>query len=150
VSHLRFSPADYRRIASACLTRHLSPRNPAAFRRRLAAALTREAPALAWRIALLRDTEIRLLCDFLRQREAPPPADRPRAKAHGLTPAEWTTFTETCAACRLPARFARAWKGMLLETLWDIAPGLARKLDRLSPLEFEGLVVQAIHDRKKG
>ncbi len=150
MSYLRFSPADYRRIAAACLARHLSPRNPAAFRRRLAAALTREAPALAWRIALLRDAEIRLLGDSLRGREAPPPSARPRAAARGLTPAEWMLFTETCAACPLPARFARVWKGMLLETLWEIAPGLARKLDGLSAWEFEGLVTQAIHDRKKG
>jgi hypothetical protein len=138
LSYLRFTPAEYRAIARACRERDLMRLDLSTFHLLLAAALADARPDLADRIGGLSDGETLLLQQHLRTASAAPGVARP-----ALTPAELRTVTRLCAVAPATTRFAGVFRRLLLRHLRKSAPGLARKVARLSDAQFEELFRQA-------
>jgi hypothetical protein len=141
LSYLRFTPADYRAVARACREHGLAPLDLPTFRDLLAAALAADAPALAARVGGLDAGKTLLLQQHLRGKE--PGAARP-----ALTAAEWRTLGELCGAAPGATRFVGVFHRLLVRQLRKTAPGLARKLERLSPAQVERLYEQVRQQRR--
>jgi hypothetical protein len=139
VSHLRFTPDEYRTLAELCARQALARRHQPAFHRLLVQALRSADPALADRVARLSRDKLNLLYWHFR---GPAPAAPPSPTE--FTPQEMRLVAEACAKVPFPVRFVRPFRGMLIELFEEEWPGVARKLARLSGHQFEQLYEQVV------
>jgi hypothetical protein len=139
MTHLRFSPADYRSLCRSCPPPLPLGLDPRAFRRLLVTSLAEAHPSLAERIAALNGHQLRTLHDHFRGLAA---AGRPKGGRHGLSAQELTTVAEACESYLHPVRVLRYFRDALVGHLRDLFPGLARKLARLSERQFARLYEQ--------
>jgi hypothetical protein len=136
LSHLRFTPEEYRTIADLCRRHDLGRRHQPAFRRLLLAALQETCPALAGRLARLRRGEVDLLYRHFRERPAPAP------ERYELSSEELRTLAAACVTAPFTVRFVRPFRRMLVEVLQEEWPDLALKLAHMSGQQFERLYEQ--------
>jgi hypothetical protein len=137
LSYLRFTPNAYQTLSSTCTRLDLSKHNLPTFRRLLTLALADVSPELARLLERLRPAEAELLYYHFR----PHPA---AAVRHDLTDEELSTFAEVCGAMAFLVRFVRPFQRTFVETLEELEPELAAKVDRLSGYAFEQLYNRAV------
>jgi len=135
--HLRFSPDEYRLLASVWLRLDLGGRPRTDLKRLLAEALSGPSPDLAERISHLCEAEVWLLREHFRERA--PSAEQPE-----FTAEELRLVMEMCVSIPIPARYVRRFKGVLVEFLEEAWPELSRKVARLSGQQFKRLHEQAV------
>jgi len=143
MSYLRFSPPEHQAICDICLSLNLNRCRPQSLKRILAASLTDALPELAGRIAGLRQQEMQLLHDHLRDQRGPP-------KREELSAAELSLFDAAFGGLLVQARFLRPLKGTIVEHFRQHDPELAAKLGRLSDERFEALCEQVKLLRDRG
>jgi hypothetical protein len=139
MTHLRFSPADYRSLCRLCQARPPTGDDFAAFRRFLLDSLAETRPSLAERIAELDGHRLGILYDHFSKRA---PADAARGQRHRFSGEELQVLAEACEPFHGPVRFVRYLRVALVEHLRDLFPDLARKVARLSDRQFERLYKQ--------
>ena len=144
MSYLRFIPAEYETIARCSREHDLAARNQPTFKRLLIQALREVRPELAVRIAGLGRKRMDVLYGHFRfgprpAADAPAPAVDVEQR---FTPGEIQTLAEACGAAASPVRFVRPFRRVLVELFEEVSPRLARKLNRLSSREWEGLYEQ--------
>jgi hypothetical protein len=139
LSHLRFTPDEYRTLSELCARQALNRRHQPAFHRLLVASLRRADPALADRIARLSRDKVNLL--YWHFRGQTPAAPAPPAQ---FTSQELRLVAEACVKVPFPVRFVRPFKEMLVELFEEELPALARKLAGLSGQQFERLYAQVV------
>ncbi len=137
MSHLRFTPPEYRLLSTTYDRFDLAKHSLPAFRRLLTMALGDVSPKLARRVDRLRPGEAELLYYHFRPRPA-------AAVRHDLTDEELSTFAEVCGAMALPVRFVRPFQRTLVEALEGLRPELAEKVDRMSGYAFVHLYNWAV------
>jgi hypothetical protein len=147
--YLRFTPPEYHHIVTAWRSRELSLFGRATLRRRLASALLDEEPHLAWRLVTMPESRLRLLHKHLCD-NYPPPTDYCLPNDGGLSRHERNLLAEVYASDPLPGSPARARRLMALEMLWELAPTLARKLERLNGRQYRQLVYEVVYGRQDG
>jgi hypothetical protein len=134
--YLRFSPDDYRRLATLWheLIRDGHPQT--AFKRLLIEALSGLSPNLAGRITRLHRDEFGILSNHFRERTH-------SARGHDLTAEELQAVLEACVSPPFRVRFVRPFKDVLVELFQETWPELSRKVARLSGHQFERLYEHA-------
>ena len=137
MSYLRFTPDEYRTLVISCARLEPGSHRGPAFKRLLAQALRGVDAALAERIARLRPSDLRLLCQHFGGHGGRPSAFGRSAMKIDFTAREKHLLAEACAAT--PVRFVRPFKQLLVERFRETSPNLARKLAWLSGREFEEL-----------
>jgi hypothetical protein len=144
LSYLRLTRAEYNVIRRVCLRHHLDRVSSAAFQTELVAGLVTRWPGLAERVAILRRSEIELIYEHFKARSETIPEQEPS----GFSSGEWIAFAEACVSYPLPVRFVRPFRYMLVDLFREASPELARKLEALSPSQFEHLYEQATEGKK--
>jgi hypothetical protein len=139
MTHLRFSPADYRSLRRSCPPPLPTRLDTLAFKRLLVTSLAEAHPSLAERVAELSGQQLRILHHHFRGSAT---ADAPAGARQAFSPEELTTVAEACASVLHPVRFLRHFRDALVGHLRDFCPGLARKLARLSERQFARLYEQ--------
>jgi hypothetical protein len=137
LSYLRFTPTEYRLLSSTYDRFDLAKHSLPAFRRLLTMALADESPRLARKVERLRQGEAELLFYHFRPRPA-------AAVRHDLSDEELSTFAEVCGAMAFLVRFVRPFQRAFVETLEELEPELAAKVDRMSGYAFEQLYNRAV------
>lgn len=132
MTHLRFTPAEHQALLQAARQLDLRRCTPDGFRHVLVTALSATAPALAGRVAWLNPRELNVLRDHLKQRQG-------KRGAPELTTEEFVSLAGAFGLLLFQARFSRALRSGLLSHLRKSEPGLAAKIERLNPAEFEAL-----------
>jgi len=135
LTHIRFTPGEYRLIDDCCRRGRLGERHQPAFRRLLVESLRAPSPALACRVARLGRGEVALL--YRHFHPGPPAPAGPE-----LTAEEMRTLAAACLNAPFHVRFARAFKRLLVEMLEGPQPRLAHKVARMSGHQFERLYEQ--------
>ena len=143
MSHLRFTPQEYRTIALLCVQLKLGRTHQAAFKRALVAGLDGAEPALAERVARLRGRRLTVLYHHFR---TPVPFAAGPAP-HGLT-ADEVEAVAAVATGPFHVRFARPLRGVLVEFFSELWPDPAGKLRQMSGSQFEVLYHQARKPRR--
>lgn len=140
MSYLRFSPAEYRAVSRICRRLDLGSYDPPTFQRVLALALSDASPMLAERIGRFERAEVRLLYDHLRVevKGAQPP----------FPSEEWRKLGEACESVPATHRFAHQIQRAVVRSLRPAAPGLSRKLSRMSISQFVRLFEQVRESRR--
>jgi hypothetical protein len=147
--YLRFTPSEYHLIVIAWRSHELSFLGRATLRRHLASALLDEDPHLAWRVVTMPESRLRLLHKHLCDNH-PPLADACRSDDGWLSRHERNMLAEVYASDPLPGSPARARKLLALEMLWELAPTLARKLERLNRQQYRRLVREVVYGGQDG
>jgi hypothetical protein len=135
VSYLRFTPDDYRALASLWETLSLRHETPYTVKRRLVEALAQSHSGLAVRLAGFHTRQLRVLCDHLRGRK---PIGR-----HGLNAGELRLLTRAAGGLLSHVRFIQPMRRFLVQHFRDKHPSLAEKLHTMSLGQFELLCRQA-------
>jgi hypothetical protein len=138
LSYLRFTPPEYRAVASACGRFRLVDHDLPTFHLLLVAALG-PLPGLAGRIAGLRGRRLEILYLHFRERQRPAAAGR-----HDLTFEELHLLAVACDTAPFRVRFARPFQSVLVELFEGARPELARKLAALSGRHFNRLYNRAL------
>jgi hypothetical protein len=146
LSHLRFTPDEYRTIADLCRRHGLGHRSQPVFNRLLGALLCGRHPELADRLCRLRRGQLDLLYWHFRERTSPPWNAYPQE----FSGDELRLLAEACAAAPFRVRFVRPFKSVLVELFQEEWPELARKLSALSGHKFERLYEQLCERRREG
>ncbi len=140
LSYLRFTPAEYRAVSRVCRRLDLGSYDPPTFQRVLALALADATPTLAERVGRLDRAEVRLLHDHMRAElkaaQPPFPSD------------EWRKIEEACESVPATHRFAHQIQRAVVRSLRPAAPGLSRKLSRMSISQFVRLFEQVRESRR--
>ena len=150
MSYLRFTHAEYQTMAHFCREQGLAARSQPAFKRSLVQALADASPALSRRVAGLGGARLNLLYLHFHFATRPAADAPPAADVEGrFTPGELQTLAEACGSVPSPVRFVRPFRRVLVELFEEVAPALARKLDRLSGREWERLYDRARELRRR-
>ena len=144
MTHLRFSPADYRSLCRSCQPPLPLSLDTLAFKRLLVTSLAEAHPSLAERVAELSGQKLRILHDHFKGRAT---ADAPAGARHAFSAEELATVAEACESFLHPVRVLGYFRGALVGHLRDFFPGLARKLARLSKRQFARLYEQVTRRR---
>jgi hypothetical protein len=144
MTHLRFSPEDYRTLCRLCQPPLPTRLDSLAFKRLLVRSLAEAHPSLAERVAELSGQKLRVLHDHFKGRAT---ADAAAGARHAFSPEELTTVAEACESYLHPVRVLRYFRGALVGHLRDFFPALARKLARLSKRQFARLYQQVTRRR---
>jgi hypothetical protein len=136
MTHLRFSPADYRSLCRFCQPPLPLGLDALAFTRLLVTSLAEAHPALAERVAGMSAQKLRILHDHFRGRAT---ADAPADARNAFSRKELNTVAEACESFMRPVRVLRYFRRALVGHLSDFFPNLARKLARLSERQFARL-----------
>jgi hypothetical protein len=142
LSHLRFTPAQYRAVCQLCRPLELDDDFFPDFKAFLVQALLGDLPELAQRIALLGPDQLRLLFHHVRSRKA--------VVKDCFTPEDFRALCRACHAAVRPHRFLHYYKETLTRHFQKTRPSLARKLERLSDEQFRELYERVRGRKRKG
>jgi hypothetical protein len=154
MGYLRFRPEEFQAIWRACAPIDLSDDFFAVFKYFLIESLSRQAAALAQRVAQLSRRELRILYEHLRERKK---AGRPRRGRPGdggppgrgeLSAEEVEAVARVCRPFVFHQRFLGSFRAFLVRILGKTEPELARKLTRLSERQIERLYEQVKRRRR--
>src|SRR5262245_26552444 len=143
MSHLRFSPNEYRTICRLCKRLPLDDLHPLAVTALLTACLFERSPEFASRLAKLSSRQARIFYDHLKtQRPA-------QVKPTSFTKNELRAITMACEYFPFTSRFWHHLRRWLVPLLQEVFPSLASKVSSLSDGQFERLCEHVKARRKK-
>ncbi len=144
MSHVRFTPEEYRVLCRLCRDLDFRDRGLNGFRTALAERLRDGWPELADRVTRLRRSELQLVFEHMRTR-AGQAASRREGDAKEVGRLGGLTFEEFRAVARAASRFLLydgrpcAFRAFLIHHFKGQAMPLARKLERLNDRQIEEL-----------
>jgi len=141
LSHLRFTPTEYRALVLMCRPLDLDDDFFPNFKGFLVNALLDTLPDLATRIALFNRAKMRLLFDHFREKN--------ETTKEKLTSDDFRALAQACGAVVHPHRFLHRYQWALVRHFRQERPSLARKLARLTADQFAELYSR-VRERKKG
>jgi hypothetical protein len=146
MSHLRFSPDEYRTICQLARSIPLGETTVTALRHFLVAYLPLDHLDLAMRIDRLDNRRMRLLYEHLMSHN---PAGATQSEWDAFTQAELNAVADAWGSFPYPLRFVRHFRKPLVHLVSDGFPELAQKLAGLSERQFR-LLYEYVTRRMEG
>jgi hypothetical protein len=143
LTYLRFTHEENSALCLACGDRDLPDDFFPVFRYFLAETLYARWPALAARVARLRQPHLRLLYDHLKVRNRPAAQARAGRGRHGLSFEDFRTVARAALYFALGGGRRAAFRGFLLHFFRQEEPALADRLARLTGPEVTALYRRA-------